>query len=279
MTIESWLQDSIKRLSDVEISSARLDCLILLEDELGRDRSWLLAHPEAALTKKQADTLNTKLQQRQRHMPLSYIRGRSEFYGRTFTVNAHTLVPRPETEDIITLLKGLGLPATPVLVDVGTGSGAIAVTAKLELPMAQVYATDIDPVCLQTAATNARQHSAAISTIEADLLSPTAGQTLPAPDVVLANLPYVPDSFQINTAATHEPRLAIFGGPDGLDLYRRMFGQIDALPIKPVYIISEALPPSKATLATIAKGLGYALVATSGFVQLFRFGGLPQKVN
>src|SRR4051794_37561413 len=103
--VSDWLRQSVASLEGAGISTARLDCLVLLEDETGKDRAWLLAHPEYELQGSDLNILNTKIIQRMQHVPLAYIRGRSEFYGRDFMVNAHTLVPRPETEGMIELLR------------------------------------------------------------------------------------------------------------------------------------------------------------------------------
>ncbi len=267
MRVDTWLATATQRLTASGIASARLDCLLLLEDEVGKDRSWLLAYPEYELTDSHSTKLNTKVAQRETHFPLAYIRGRSEFYGQTFYVDEQVLEPRPESEAIISLLENLPLSSQPLIVDVGTGSGALAISAKLTLPQAKVMATDIDAACLRVASRNATSLQAEISFVETDLL---ASLPLPEPiEVILANLPYVPDSFEINLAAGHEPQLAIFGGIDGLDLYRRMFIQIQALPTKPRFIITESLPPQHETLLTIAKEKGYGLHTVTDFIQVF----------
>lgn len=306
-------------LESAEVSTARLDCLVLLEDATGKDRAWLLSHPEHELQGSEIKKLNNKVAQRAKHVPLAYIRGKAEFYGREFAVNAHTLVPRPETETIIDLLKTLplrhpdlsvlsarqaGLVSEPVLsltgesmrgdtqssdepygsrlggrddsevviADIGTGSGAIAITAKLELPNAQVIATDIDQNCLETAQTNTQTLGADITFLQGSLLQPVFNLKLDTCNLILlCNLPYVPDNFQINTAATHEPRHALFGGPDGLDLYRKLFTQTANLSRPPQYILTEALPIQHKALAEIAKAADYSLEKTDDFIQLFAF--------
>jgi len=156
------------------------------------------------------------------------------------------------------------------IVDVGTGSGAIAVTAKLEHPEATVYAIDIDDNCLKTARKNAKALAADIKFLHGNLLEPFYNlKPIPSNLVLLCNLPYVPDNFQINTAATHEPRHALFGGPDGLDLYRELFKQITTSHIMPVYILAEIMPPQHEILAVIAKESGYKLTKTADFIQQF----------
>jgi release factor glutamine methyltransferase len=274
MTANEWLKASEAKLSGAGITTARLDCLVLLEDGTGRDRGWLLAHPEFELQGSVLKKLSTKITQRAQHVPLAYIRGKTEFYGREFAVNAHTLIPRPETEAMIGLVcelvsSRLASKHTS-LVDVGTGSGAIGITAKLELPDTQVIATDIDKRCLEAACQNAETLGAEITFLNGDLLQPLRTIRLSDyPTILLCNLPYVPDNFQINTAATHEPRHALFGGPDGLDLYRKLFAQIESNPRKPRYILAESLPPQHETLAKIAKSADYTLQKTDDFIQIF----------
>jgi HemK-like putative methylase len=176
---------------------------------------------------------------------------------------------------MIELLLGLfGGPEVSegVVVDVGTGSGALAVTAFLELAGAQVIATDIDSGCLEVARHNASLLDADVSFVQGDLLAPVL-HTKPGPvAAVLANLPYVPDNFQINLAAGHEPSLALYGGPDGLDLYRRMFAQISDITdirLRPRYVLAESLPPQHASLEEVAVVHGYELVSEADFIQVF----------
>lgn len=268
MTLQEWLQNNQKQLEGVGITTARLDCLVLLEDALGKDRTLLLAHPEIELTSEQEFTLNEQITERLNHIPLAYIRGKSDFYGRTFVVNHNVLEPRPESETIIDLLKGLNPGSGAVIADIGTGSGALAITAKLEYPEANVYGVDIDPECLEVAKTNAVHLGAQVTFLESDLLSglTTSGST---PFALLCNLPYVPNTFQINPAAMNEPRLAIFGGYDGLDLYRKMFSQIVSTQWYPHFLLTESLPPQHEQLAELAQVKGYKQKLEEDFIQLF----------
>lgn len=267
MTTHDWLHSATTTLAATKVPTARLDCLVLLEDATGRDRAWLLAHPEFEVTDVQVKRLETQLTRRAQHVPLAYIRGHTEFYGREFVVNEHVLEPRPETEAMIAILKALPPAAHMAIADIGTGSGAIAITAKLELPNAVVFATDIDPACLAVARVNAARHHASVTLAHGNLLAPLADQPL---TTLLCNLPYVPSDHALNQAATHEPRLAIFGGADGLTLYRDLFIQIDTLPTKPTHILTESLPLQHAALADLAAQHHYQLAATNDFVQHFR---------
>ncbi len=263
MTVQNWLITATNQLNNSGIATARLDCLVLLEDITGHDRSWLLAYPNHILQIEQLEKLNTKIAQRADHTPLAYLRGKTEFYGRTFLVNEHALVPRPETEAIIDLLKSLTLPSNPAILDVGTGTGCIAITAALELPDAHVTAVDVDPTCIQLAKTNANNLDAAIHFKHSDLLSDVPEIF----DVVLTNLPYVPTAFPINEAAKHEPSLALFSGEDGLDLYREFFKQL--ITKQPLFLATESLPDQHTMIVKLAATAGFCLRKTDGFIQLF----------
>lgn len=263
--LEQWLKSATKRLAAAGIGTARLDCLILLEDSFSRDRSYLLAHPELELSPTQATSLEKQLHRRMQHEPLAYIRGKTEFYGREFLLNRNVLEPRPESETMIELFKELPLSPESYIADVGSGSGALGITAVLEHPGIQADFIDIDPLTLKVARANAKKHKISGAFYEGDLLN--APKT--SYEVLLCNLPYVPDSYQINEAAAMEPRVAIFGGVDGLDLYRRLFGQIDTLKYKPTFILSESLPFQHTVLAKLARQHGYEQQQESDFIQLF----------
>lgn len=264
MKVEEWLSEATKQLQAAGVATARLDCLVLLEDCLQKDRTHLLAHPELELTNEQQNVLDRQIVRRTKHEPLAYIRGKTEFYGREFTINQNVLEPRPETEDMIDLLKKLkGIKA---VIDVGTGSGAIAITAALELTVIQTIATDIDPACLAVARQNCKKHKTTVDLRQTDLIKDVE---LPEGTAVLANLPYVPNSYTLNEAAMNEPKVAIFGGEDGLDLYRTLFDQIDQQTSKPDYVLTESLPFQHEFLQTIAAEHGYRLIRTSDFIQLF----------
>lgn len=269
MKISEWLVKATKKLQNSEVLTARLDALVLLEDDIGKDRSWILANPDHELTNTQLKRLTDQIERRSLHEPLAYIRGKTEFYGREFTVNKHTLEPRPETETMIDLLKSLNLSNTTHLVDVGTGSGAIAITAKLEHPSLTVYGTDIDTVCIKTAHDNARKHNVDIDFRQGNLLNPLLPMSDPGNWVVIANLPYVPLSHTINKAAMFEPKHAILGGKDGLDYYREMFEQIKYTPNDPSFILTESLPFQHETLYKIASQSSYKNTNSDDFISVF----------
>ena len=285
-TIREWLRRAEAELSAAEVDTARLDSLVLLSDELERDKAWLLAHLDFVLQGSEMKILNTKITQRARHVPLAYIRGKAEFYGREFTVNEHVLVPRAESEAMIDLLlnsgsgkqemgnekwemkNGHGRGRGCAIVDVGTGSGCLAITAKLELPKADVAAIDIDPNCLKIARQNARALDANITFLRGNLLE-SADIPNSKFQILICNLPYVPEAYPINQAARCEPKLALFSGEDGLGHYRDLFAQVAARSVRPTLVLTESLPKQHVALAQLAETAGLRLTDTKGYVQAF----------
>lgn len=264
MTIHEAIGIFTKRLKASGVPTPRLDSLVLLEDVLNTNRTQILAHPERKLTEVESKKLNSMITKRAQHIPLAYLRKKTEFYGREFYIDARVLQPRPESETIIDLLLSLKLNS-PKIADVGSGSGALGITAKLEIPTSHVSLLEIDTGALAVSHKNAQQHKVDVQVIQSDLLQATNEHF----DVLLCNLPYVPESFHINTAATHEPKLAIFGGMDGLDLYRRLFEQIETSGYSPSYILTESLPTQHHQLATLARKHNYLLDQASDFIQKF----------
>lgn len=268
LTIAEWLETASVKLTNVGIGTAELDCLVLLEDCLSKNRAHILAHPEIALSQKQQLFLNGQLKKRLSHEPMAYIRGKQEFYGRDFLVDERVLVPRPETETMIELLLKIPLAnkSGVVVADIGTGSGAIGITAQLELPKSTVFATDIDNDCLKVALKNNNVFKTTLMFCRGNLFEPLLGERI---DIMLANLPYVPNDFKVNRAALNEPHQAIFGGPDGLDLYRTLFEQLSGSTHKTSFVLTESLPTQHVLLAEIAYSNGYKLTESDDFIQLF----------
>ena len=293
MTIHSWLVEATQKLVQAGIGTARLDALVLLEDELNTNRAQLLAHPELKLTMVRRAKLGRKLARRGRHEPLAYIRGHTEFYGREFIITNAVLEPRAESEAMLDLLKSLplsqnsfasagltkstasitlgqlsktppNLRRTIQIADVGTGSGALGITAALEIGCT-VELIEIDDDAIRVAKRNVKKFATDNSVIKSDLLA----QTTTKYDILLCNLPYVPSNFHINPAALNEPKIAIFGGLDGLDIYRRLFTQLENLKQQPQYVLTESLPPQHTKLAQIAKEAGFKLTKAEDFIQVF----------
>lgn len=263
MFLHEFFQSARQKLAQAGIESARLDVLVLLEDTLGIGRASLLAHPELKIPAAQLRKLNNYIIQRSKHIPLAYIRGRAPFFGRSFIVNNQVLVPRPETESIIELLKTTHFDQPPIIADLGCGSGCIGITAALEIPGSIIHFYDIDRDALAITKNNARLHKVLGQYHISNLLDSWHTDY----NVVLANLPYVPEGYPINKAAGFEPRLALFSGQDGLDHYRLMWQQIAKRSFKPTHVIVEALPEQHPDLQSLAKTAGYQLHNAQGYAQ------------
>jgi len=239
LTVGKLLRDGAARLADSGSETPRLDAELLLGHVLGVDRATLLGAPEAGVGNGQAEAFTAAVERRAKGEPIAYIRGIKEFYGLALSVDPRALIPRPETELLVELaLERVGVLLTaapreagvPLSVwDVGTGSGAIAVALAVESRRRRydqdlaILATDISPEALALAIENAVGHGVAdmIEFAPADLL---AGVEHAPVDLLLANLPYVPSAVvpTLPVAASYEPVAALDGGPDGLDLVRRL---------------------------------------------------------
>jgi release factor glutamine methyltransferase len=223
MDLRTALLQGQKLLEDANIPAPRLNAEVLLAYAVGRDRTWLYAHSDEELHEVWWIHYGRYLHQRIQGTPTQHITGRQEFYGREFRVTPAVLIPRPETEHVIE--AALEHAAGRVL-DIGTGSGAIAVTLALETE-ARVFATDISPPALHVARDNARRLKAAVDFVECDLGSAFIGSAF---DLVVSNPPYVPlDESLAPEVRDHEPKIALFGGADGLDVYRRLIPEAGRL--------------------------------------------------
>jgi len=277
MTIEEFLINSQKKLKSVNIATARLDSLILLETVLKKDRAWLLANQDYVLRQANYRKLNKLLDLRLTYMPIAYITKSIEFYGHTFFVNNKVLVPRPESEDMIELLiEALGPnsnfgyeePAIK-LIDIGTGSGVLGITAKLLYPKLVVDLVDIDKNALKIAKFNVDKFTLDINISQGDLLADKPKGY----DIVFANLPYVPDKYQINEDAKYEPKHAIFAGKIGTELYRSLFMQLQNKANKPLYILIESFPWQHKEITAFALVSGYKHYKTQGYVVAYKLDG------
>lgn len=221
-TLGEYLTDKIKNLP---VDLTELDAQILLAHVMGHPRTWLLAHLDSSLTPAEADTANQAFSRLEAGEPLPYILGHWEFYGMDFDITPDVLIPRPETELMVEkAIKWLAAsPERRTVADIGTGSGVIAVTIAMHAPDVNILATDISPKALQVARHNAEKFHVhhRIEFLECDLLP--AGRRSETFDLLCANLPYIPtQTLRDLPIFGREPTLALDGGEDGLDLYRRL---------------------------------------------------------
>jgi release factor glutamine methyltransferase len=212
-----------------ELATGRRDAELLLMHAIGFDRAYLLTYPDARLTPEQAAIYERWLALRARSEPVQYIIGEQEFYGLKFRVTPDVLIPRPETEHLVEAALSLTDREAPLrIVDVGTGSGAIAVTLAHALPNVHIRALDISPAALEVAHENAESHGVAerIEFVESDLFERISGKSF---DIVISNPPYVAESEQLEPQVRDfEPAVALYAGPDGLDVYGRLIPQARA---------------------------------------------------
>jgi len=216
-------------LAERGVDNARLDAEVLLADCLGLDRVGVYLHFDRPLGAAERARYRELIRRRGGRVPLQHIRGRQEFFSREFRVDPRVLIPRADTETVVEeLLSVAPRQARPRILDVGSGSGAIAVTVALELAAAEVFAGDVSPDAVVVGQENARRHGVEerIDFRCGDLFAPFAGERF---DLVVCNPPYVP-SGEIGGLAPevrdHEPRQALDGGADGLDFYRRLSASV-----------------------------------------------------
>lgn len=221
--------DGRERLQRAAVDSPALDAEILLGQALGVKRSALLVEPAYRVSAAEEERFQQLIDRRVRREPVAYITGVKEFWGRRFVVNREVLIPRPETETLIERALQVASRDGGLAVDVGTGSGCIAISLALELPLYKMYATDTSPAALEVARLNASQLGAADRTVflEGSMLDP-----LPEPaDLILANLPYVATG-ELRRLSPEvrdwEPRSALDGGPEGLQPIRALLAQLPA---------------------------------------------------
>ena len=209
--------------------TASRDAELLLMRTLGKDRAWLLTHPDAPIAPNQLAQYKTWINRRQKHEPIQYILGEQEFYGLVFQVTRDVLIPRPETEHLVEATLERLPENTPLrIADIGTGSGAIAIALAHKLPQAKITALDISKAALAVAKENAARHNVAerIDFRPSDLLEAAQGERF---DAIVSNPPYVATTEELEPQVRdYEPQTALYAGETGLDIYRRLIPQAKA---------------------------------------------------
>ena len=234
-TVAALIDEASRILAAVGVESSRLDAELLLAHVLGKARRWLWTYPDVQISAKDEAAFVVLLERRRRREPLPYLLGEWEFYGRSFTVSPAVLVPRPETELLVeAVLSWARRHDAALMVDVGTGSGVIAVTCALELTAARFYAIDLSVDALAMAQANAERHGVAerITWLQGDLLQPVRAMGGPPVDAIVANLPYIAEeemSSLMPEVRDYEPRMALAAGAGGLQLIRRLIEESPAI--------------------------------------------------
>lgn len=232
MTVGELLAEGRAALAvDPELPDPGREARWLLARVLGETEPWVVAHPEYDVAEDQAECFQRWVARRASGEPAHYIVGSCPFWGREFLVSPAVLIPRPETELIIQRTLALRLPPQPRILDVGTGSGNVAVTLSLELPESQVVASDVSLEALAVARANAVRLKGRVLLSCGDLAAHISGSF----DLVTANLPYIPSGTVkglLPEVRDHEPHVALAGGPDGMGLIRNLLAELPRL-LKP----------------------------------------------
>ncbi|MBI5351677.1 MAG: peptide chain release factor N(5)-glutamine methyltransferase [Chloroflexi bacterium] len=228
MKIKNLLETMATRL-ELFGDTPQLDAQVLLAHIVQKPRTWVMAHPEQVVTKAQQTRLDDAIKKMEAGEPLPYILGKWEFFGLEFDITSDVLIPRPETELLVekTISWLKASPERRAVADIGTGSGAIAISVATQIPDTRILATDISPNALQIAKHNAKKFSVQdrIEFIECDLFPKSnVDLRLSTFDIICANLPYIPtETLHRLPVYGKEPTLALDGGEDGLEIYRRLF--------------------------------------------------------
>ncbi|MCU0667503.1 MAG: peptide chain release factor N(5)-glutamine methyltransferase [Patescibacteria group bacterium] len=271
MTIQGWIERTKTHFADNNIDSAWLDAVLILEFASGKDRAWLMAHSDDSLTHlltiHQLEILVKAVARRANHEPIAYITGYKEFYGHTFKVNNNVLIPRPESEDIINVIADFGNISGKNLVDIGTGCGALAISAKIKHTKLNVTGLDISQRALDIAKHNAKQLDADVNFIRSNLLDSIEAKQ----DIILANLPYIPPDYNLSADIKYEPAIALYSDNGGLMLIEHLLKQA-AQKLNPGgFVVLESLPSQVNRINKIATKHDLQLVKRTGLVQVYKY--------
>ena len=264
MNIITWTRRASDTLANALIPSSLLDAELILAETLRKPRTYLHAHPEEEIDPRRVDIADARLSLRLDRVPLAYILGYKEFYGRKFFVSPAVLVPRPESEDMISLF----LEMTPetlahkVLIDVGTGSGCLGITAALERPDLRVILSDISKDALSVARKNCDALAAQATIQQQSLLR---GQIEPV-DYIFANLPYVDKNWEVSPELRHEPSMALFAENEGLKLIKELLPQAPNHLTANGLLFIEADPVQHDTIIAAAEENRLQLVNKRGYI-------------
>ena len=282
MTLREALQHAEEQLrAGPHPARARLDAEALLLHLTGKNRAWLLTHAANPFGGCTATQYAALLQRRLRGEPIQYITGACEFYGLPFRVTPAVLIPRPETEHLVDTAIQLrmgapGLASEPwegSILDIGTGSGAIAIALAHHLPQARVTAIDLSTSALALAQENAKHNGVFVRFLQGDLLAPVAGETF---DLIVSNPPYVADTDLATLdpeVRDFEPHAALFAGPDGLAVYRRLIPAAFAALTPGGWLVLEIGYGQSESVPALCAAAGFHRIATTPDLQ-----GIPRVV-
>ena len=272
MIVSEWLKTATKSLKTANIPSDRLDAELILANTLRKNRTYLHAHLDEEIDPRRFDIANARLDLRLDRVPIAYILGYKEFYGRKFTVSPSVLIPRPESEDLISLFLELTASeiAEKVLIDVGTGSGCLGITAKLERSNLSVILSDISKPALNIAEKNANALNADVHIQQQSLLN---GQLKPV-DYIFANLPYVDKNWDVSPELQYEPGIALFAEDEGLKLILQLISQAPRCLISEGLLFIEADPQQHNRIINEAVKNGFVRERVLNYILVLRLTGV-----
>lgn len=257
MTIAEWLKVAKKQLNSKDISTYILDSEILLSYVIKKNRTFLHSHDNNLLSLRERIVANRLLKKRSKNIPVAHLVGEKEFYGRSFVVNKKVLIPKPESEAIIDFLKKIAGQKPLSVIDVGTGSGCLGITAKLEIPNLNITLSDIDKNALKIAKLNSKLLNCTVNFVRSDLLEKTDANF----DIIIANLPYVSKSWSVSKETNFEPKKALYSTHGGIFLIKKLIKSSHSK-----NLILESDPRQQTEILDFAKKYNYTLVEKTDYV-------------
>jgi release factor glutamine methyltransferase len=264
-TVREALSAAITFLESQNITGARLDAQLLLAYVMHQDRAWLLAHDDAAIPEHQAKDFEALISRRSEHIPVVHLTGTREFYGLDIDITPDVLTPRVEPEQMAEWAIKYAAKDSR-LIDIGTGSGAIAIAIAAHRPDLHITGTEITDEALAVAARNNKKHHAHLELIKSDLWANVSGQF----DTIVTNLPYLREDADLMPEVRKEPAVALFGGEDGLDLYRRFLRGLPAHLAPGGFLFTECDPWQHADLIAEAAKIGLKPIEQGYFILGFK---------
>lgn len=272
-TLNRWLSEASQKLSNIGINSAALDAELILAHTLRKPRTYLHAHGDETLDDRRANIANARLELRLERTPIAYIIGHKDFYGKTFKTTPAALIPRTESETMIMMLaeaiSGIKnkVHTNLSLVDVGTGTGCLGITAKLLWKdLLTVTLTDTSQLALSLAKENAEKLGADVTILKMNLLRGWSGPI----DVILANLPYVDSSWDVSPETIKEPQEALYSSDGGLAHIRLLIEQASLILNRGGILFIESDIRQLSDVNSHAKKHGFVLEATKGYISQLR---------
>ncbi len=267
MTIRTAIKQTTRILRDAHIDSAQLDAELLVAYAAGRERAWVLAHDDYELDEPQAEQIHALTGRRASREPLVHLTGTREFYGLNMDITPDVLTPRVETEQMVGWAVKYA-PQNSRLIDIGTGSGAIAIAIAKHRPDLTISGTEITNAALAVASLNIKKHATKVGLIKSDLWDNIDGQF----ETIVTNLPYLRDdaTSELMPEVRHEPGVALFGGLDGLDLYRRFLQDLPNHLTPGGFLFTECDPWQHADLILEAAKAGLLPIEQGYFILGFQ---------